>query len=448
MSSSSDGSRSPREQPRSPRSPRPDGLLTQSDGLQQRVSPRGLDIRACKLIFSPANRVTVLDAAGGHSCGLSLLVDPRSPDKTAYVMLFTKPDDVEWLAPLAQVTFSLSTDKEDLAVFRDLRPGHARSIAVVFASLADRAKTAAALPKTCLSDAAGSGDRSPVFGSEVDDESSSAAPAAWAPKGEMEQLADIAGELKAGLAQLSAAYKTSFAIDLTTETVSSLWLEAEATLTKKGVTDPGVLSAVRDRMVQYGASINVQRGRPGVTVAAASAALDQQLQRLTEVVEHVRFVLSQQPQGQPEAAKRQQPKEDSEDELEEQRLQAEVARAKGHTLASSMSKLQVVRPAAESVKKEGWLELRVRGGFKKHFIKTSGPYLYAFKAQGVGFPALSIALRGSRISPYTAGAKSSLKGVASMFKITHPGEEKIVFRCESPEAYNEWMYILAVLTGQ
>ena len=118
------------------------------------------------------------------------------------------------------------------------------------------------------------------------------------------------------------------------------------------------------------------------------------------------------------------------------------------TRGKAMTLGQALQPrtiGSDLPKRDGLLTLLSGTGVlqrkpRKMWAQTSGRFLYLYKERGASPPQIALPLRGARVRSYNEGALS--------FELQAEDEKPIVLKAETKDDYNQWMYVLSVLTGQ
>jgi hypothetical protein len=191
----------------------------------------------------------------------------------------------------------------------------------------------------------------------------------WDGAGELDELQRCLAAITQRVAQLESSYQSDFAVSLTTETVSALWLGAKETLEAANVPHP-TQQALQTMMVAFAAQKNAERAplRPEMNVVEARAATQTELARMRDLLGHFQFVQTRSVSSKSDGKKKNAPHYSDEDEDR----QAARERAKGHGLASA---IQTGANQTEPSRREGWIEIKSGSKWRKAYCKTSGHYL-------------------------------------------------------------------------
>ncbi len=400
---------------------------------------------ALQFVYGTKNKVSLLSAQyhvangelqQGAPLGLSVVRDPKTKEKM--LLLFSAPGEHAWQAPVSQVSYV--TQDDDKTAFRDERTG--KTYVVRFATADERAKTLGHIGGPRVEGGKGK---------EEDDVEVLQWGAVVGEGGgggdELDGLSESVAAVTQRVRELEQAYQSDFAVALTTETVSALWLATREVLEKHRVA-PEAQEAVQRAMVSHAAQKNADRTplQQQATLEEAKRETEAELQHLREAVAHAKFVAEARLHqggkgGEGEKSEKKKKEEDDSDEDDGASERTAAAR-RGRGLVAAMA---VEGTTDETSRTEGWLNSVGRGEkSRKMYGKTSGHYLYLFGAREDTYPASSLSLWGSKVGPATEAGAGQFA-----FEIWTPGSaaKKLVFGVASADEYNRWVYAISLVTG-
>ncbi len=389
-----------------------------------------------ELVFAPRNKVELLSSSfsvsdgsvkQGQTVGLSIFRFSKSDERG--ILLYDEFKNNVWKAKLSVVNYEESND-ERMVTFHDTETS--KIFPVRFVTAEERSKTVAHFQKSQQIRSKGKGE---MLHSDSDEEVLN-----WDGSSDLDDMQRCLTVLAERVRQLENAYQTEFAVGLTTETVSAVWLRSKEILENANVPS-GTQQTLQSSMVSYAAQKNSERAnlRPEMTLADSRAATQQELARLRDLLGHFRFVHEQKKNDGQKESRSNKNRVDSNSDDERAAREDDIARAKGRGLANAIQAGGGI-DAADLPRREGWLEFKSGSKWKKVYCKTSGRYFYAFRARGDTIPKLSLPLRGSRVG--------NSEGLVMVISTPGTIEKKLYFKASSNEEYNDWVYAISIITGQ
>ena len=364
-------------------------------------------------------------------CNASAVADKKG---AKHIMLWKSPQEITWNAPLESLQYSSERDTLTLV------ESNQRERQIQFQEPNELEKTIKTFKKRQerLLVAKNKGDEYDYDSNEEAEEILD-----WNHTGESYELQRTVKRLTAHIKEMENAYTSDFAVSLTTEIVSGAWLQAKYALEATNAS-PESAAAVQKALISFAAQENAQKSNlhKSVSLEESKNGVAKELQRLNDQSAHLGYLANVEKSAiQPKIIVKI-------SDLEQDLAEEDKAKMKGQSLAARLNKSVFAAQESSYPHRSGELQYFSRHQkWQKRMVKSAGRYLYFFKLGNKDLsPVKTLMLQGGKVGPSTKfGGKFD-------FEIVNPDpraeERDIVFRAESAQDYNDWVYLISILTGQ